>query len=387
MKPYTKIILPLLAAAPMLLASCIADEPLNAECDITGVDSLWLDSHKDILIGSPIVTNEAVAFTLKKGESRTALNPSFYLTEGATLTMKADGSDVAANGVTRDFSLPQVYTTHSQDGKWSKDYNVSFSYPSLLDSLHFENYDLYPPSAKNPYHVWYEVDPTDVTNPRRDYWSSGNGGYKFVGIAKTPDAYPTCAEADGVRGRCVKLTTCSTGSFGRSVKMAIAAGSIFIGSFNAAQATKKPREATLFGLPSLMAGRPDSLQGYYKYTPGETFTDSNWNVVPERRDTADIYAVVYECDPDNFEPLNGDNVLSSDRIVLMARIADPGEPADWLHFSVPFELQNGKQWDDDRMNRNGYAITVVATSSRQGAYFEGAVGSTLWIDELLLKWK
>lgn len=72
---------------------------------------------------------------------------------------------------------------------------------------------------------------------------------------------------------------------------------------------------------------------------------------------------------------------------MMARIANPGEPAEWTHFEEPFRLMPGKQFDKQRMSNDGYAITVVCTSSRQGAYFEGAVGSTLYVDELRILWE
>ena len=32
-------------------SSCIQDEPLNAECDIIAVDSLWLEQQMDIIVG------------------------------------------------------------------------------------------------------------------------------------------------------------------------------------------------------------------------------------------------------------------------------------------------------------------------------------------------
>lgn len=147
---------------------------------------------------------------------------------------------------------------------------------------------------------------------------------------------------------------------------------------------KRPREATAFGL-QVLAKVPKSLEGYYRYTVGETFTDKYKKVCPERRDTADIYAVVYECDPNNFVALNGDDVLTSDRIVMMARIDNPGEPTEWTHFSEPFKFKNGHTAiDPNRLALKGYAIAVVATSSRQGAYFEGAVGSTLDISQFRL---
>ena len=101
-------------------------------------------------------------------------------------------------------------------------------------------------------------------------------------------------------------------------------------------------------------------------------------------DTCDIYAVVYEVDPENFVPLNGDDVLSSDRIALMARIADPGEPQEWTYFDEPFTPRNGKEFDYARLETDGYAIAIVMTSSRQGAYFRGSVGSVLMVDDLEL---
>lgn len=364
-------------------SSCIQDEPLNAECDIIAVDSIWLEQQKDIIIGKPIVTNDHVSFNIKKGVSRTQMNPRFVLTDGARITMTLDGQQLEANGVIRDFTSPQTYTVHSEDDKWHKDYNVSFNYPTPIQLLGFEHFEL---DATGRYHQWYEIDPTDAANPRRSYWASGNSAYAITGMGKKYDDYPTVSDPIGVKGNCVKLTTCRTGSFGDVVKMPIAAGNLFIGTFNTKIAMSQPRQATGFGL-QLVGGKPLKLTGYYKYKAGEVFTDKNKQVCPERHDTADIYAVVYEVNPSDFKPLNGDEVLSSNRIVMMARIANPGEPAEWTRFEEPFRLMPGKQFDEQRLGRDGYAITVVCTSSRQGAYFEGAIGSTLYVDELRVVWE
>ena len=381
MKHISKLlcILLMLCAA----SSCIKDEPLNAECDITGVEQAWLDGHKDILVGTPILTNDHVAFNIKKGTDRSQLSPLFTLTEGARITALVDGTEVEGNGLTRNFSSPQTYTVHSQDGQWHKDYTVAFNFPRPIETMSFEHFAL---ESTGRYQTWFEVDPTDTQNPQRNYWASGNGGYALVGIAKQPADYPTASDPLGVQGNCIKLVTRRTGSFGDIVKMPIAAGNIFIGSFDASIAMKKPREATHFGL-QLVGGKPLALEGYYKYTAGETFTDKNKQVCPERHDTADIYAVLYEVDPADFQALNGDDVLSSPRIVMMARIDKPGEPTEWTHFSEPFRLMPGKEFDEQRLRNDGYAIAVVATSSRQGAYFEGAIGSTLYVDELRVVWE
>lgn len=368
------------------LQSCIQDEDLNAECDIEGVDPTWLGEHPGMVIGNPLVNQEkrTIDFTLEKGVDRTALNPRFLLSDAATITAEVDGQTVNGNGITRNFKTPQTYTTHSQDGKWQKDYTVSFGYFNGLAAMNFDHYQL---DANNKYYIWNEVEAKeDESEPDKplNWWASGNGGYVMVGIAKTPLAFPTAPFTDDALGACVRLQTCRTGSFGDMVKMPIAAGSLFIGTFDNKIAMKRPREATAFGL-QVLAKVPKSLEGYYRYTVGETFTDKYKKVCPERRDTADIYAVVYECDPNNFVALNGDDVLTSDRIVMMARIDNPGEPTEWTHFSEPFKFKNGHTAiDPNRLALKGYAIAVVATSSRQGAYFEGAVGSTLDISQFRL---
>ena len=66
----------------------------------------------------------------------------------------------------------------------------------------------------------------------------------------------------------------------------------------------------------------------------------------------------------------------------MARIDNPGEPKEWTDFREEFKQMNGKAFDLNRLAEDGYAIAVVATSSRDGAYFKGAIGSTLRIKHL-----
>ena len=220
----------------------------------------------------------------------------------------------------------------------------------------------------------------------------GNPGYNLTGLGSSPEVFPTTAAEGGVSGKCIKLETKDTGMYGMSTKpkMPIAAGNLFVGEFELSKASRFPRKATKFGLP-LVRKKPVTLEGYYKYKAGANFTDAKKKVQPTMHDTADIYAVVYEIDPDNFVPLDGDNILTASNIALMARIDKPAEfegdmselaASDWVHFSEPFKPMNGKDFDAERMARGGYAIAIVMTSSRQGAYFEGAVGSTLYVDQL-----
>ena len=390
MKKSSFFLLAAFASLPCLV-SCIQDEPLNAECDIIDVEQSWVDAHPGLLIGNPRVENTRVAFTIQPGSDRTALNPRFELTPGATITMKENGVDIPANGVTRDFSSPQTYTVHSQDGFWKKDYEVSFSPRKSITKLNFENFRL---DATGRYYEWYEVD-TDELGTELYYWATGNAGYAITGMGNAPDDYPSNPDAYGVsnengtESKCIRLETRATGSFGERLKMPLAAGNIFIGEFASTQAAMYPRRATKFGL-QLVTEVPVKLEGYYKYKAGETFIDINKVEHPELHDMADIYAVVYEAYPegsDKFVPLNGDDVLSSDRIVLLARIDEPGEPEKWTFFSEPFKPVGNKTISEEMLRENKYAIAIVCTSSRDGAYFNGAIGSVLYVDELKVVWK
>jgi hypothetical protein len=84
--------------------------------------------------------------------------------------------------------------------------------------------------------------------------------------------------------------------------------------------------------------------------------------------------------------LDGSNVLSSDRIVLVAQLENPGEESEWTAFEIPYKEVNGKVFDSEKLANGEYAITVVASSSKGGEVFEGAVGSTLHIDEFKINW-
>ena len=379
MKQITQLLLLLIVAT---MTSCIREEAPNAECDILAVDitNLWFRNNKEILTSYSKIGNNEVFFIIKREVkinsieiSHDSIIDAFLLTPGARIeandTVKKDN-----NGIYLSF------TTHSEDGKWNKAYIVKFIKLPLLDKNHifgFENFE-----SKN-YATWYEINRDGI---RSDIWASGNAGFSFTGKGKTPEDYPTVAAANGVSGQCIKLTTRDTGSFGNMAKMPIAAGNIFIGDFQSTNAMGKPLEATRFGLP-IVPARPVSLRGFYKYTAGETFTDKTKTPVPEKRDTCAIYSVLYEIDADNFVSLDGQNVLSSDRIVLVAELENPGEPAEWTEFSIPFRYANGKTFDMEKLQNGEYAITVVASSSKNGAFFEGAVGSTLYIDELEIVWE
>lgn len=358
------------------LSSCIREEALNAECDVLTADAAWFKEN-NLLNGDVKITNNEIIFIInKEANLDTMPEPEivFQLTPGARI--EKDSTKRNKDGIY------QYYTTFSEDGNWNKQYIAKFIKLPPLDEDHIFSFEHFELNSNNKYNIWYEINNDGI---RSDLWASGNAGFNFTGKGKTPADFPTSSDSAGFKGCCIKLTTRDTGSFGKMAGMPIAAGNIFLGEFISANAMKEPLAATRFGL-AIAPSKPLTLTGHYRYTPGEIFTDKAKEEIAGRRDTCAIYSVLYEIDPGNIVTLDGSNVLSSDRIVLVAELKNPGEPDEWTSFEIPYVPANGKVFDWQKLEKGEYAITVVASSSKGGAFFEGAVGSTLYVDELKINW-
>lgn len=386
-----KVSLLCLLASALVFSSCIRDEAANVECDITGVDPTWINELPEgFLLGEPNIQKNSVTFLVPETSDVTALAPRFLISEGSTLWLTNGLGEHKAFDpeFKRDFTTPKIYTVLSEDGDFWKDYVVSFYVPQPFESCDFEEYGYDNDQQKN-YHKILQKN-ADGTLMENTIWDSGNAGYKLTGMASSPLEYPTSiVQGAGIGGsNCLRLYTCDSGEFGMKTnpKMPIAAGNAFIGSFAVGQAMIAPRKATRFGL-QIVKKEPVTLKGWYKYTAGPQMTDKNKNPI-EERDMADIYAVLFEANVNGkFVPLNGDDILSSGRIVALARIDNPGEPQVWTYFEEPFKPMNGKSFDPEKAKNNEYAFALVMSSSRKGAYFEGAIGSTLYVDDIAVVWK
>ena len=66
----------------------------------------------------------------------------------------------------------------------------------------------------------------------------------------------------------------------------------------------------------------------------------------------------------------------------MARIDKTETTSQCSKFDLEFKLQNGKTIDEEKLKDGKYKLAIVFSSSIQGAYFEGATGSELCIDEV-----
>ena len=360
--------------------SCFKEEPLNAECDIekawvhvNDLDASFYNAN-DTLIN--VISNEdKIVFTMRDNADVTAFAPQFTITPGATIT--------PASGSVHDFSNgPVTYTVTSQDGKWSRKYLVSCNrmarYTTSVIDFDFEHYEL--DKDYHKFYVWHNVLPDGSLG---DDWATGNYGFYVANSNSAANEYPTFVLENGYDGHGVQFVTRDTGPLGRRSGKPIAAGNLFLGKFNLISALLQPLKATEFGIP--FTQKPVRLSGYYQYSPSTPFIDKDFVEHPERTDAGDIYSVLYINHDRNGNPLvlYGDNVLSSENIVAVARVQNVGETnGQWVKFDIEYEYK--KEIDPEMLANRGYNLTIVFSSSIDGATFEGAIGSTLKVDKVKL---
>ena len=360
----------------LALSSCFKDEAPNAECDIIEA-SLHVDNPTDIFYNPTdtlvrvLYTDDNISFSVRRKADLTALAPTFRITDGATIS--------PASGSVHDFSKgPVIYTVTSEDKEWSRSYKVSFIpvIRTSKDTLSF-NFEDYHLDSKDKYYIWCEKH---EDGNMYDDWATGNAGYGLTNGSAGPEAYPSTVLDEGYEGKGVKLVTCSTGPFGQMVKLPLAAGNLFLGTFDMRIALKTPRLATGFGLP--FDKKPKSFTGYYKYTPGEKFQNKDESIVEGKVDEASVYAILYRNHDEDGNPvvLNGDNVQTSPLIVAKAIAANIVPTDKWTEFTVDFSYL--EDFDLDLLENRGYNLAVVFSSSADGAFFQGAIGSTLCIDNV-----
>ena len=368
-----------LAFLLLMLTSCIKEEPKNMECDIleAWVEGDGLSQHfsqtTDMRISDVSSSSEQLTFTIRQRATLPPMAVHFKLTPGATIA-PADGS-------LQDFSKgPVAYTVTSEDGQWHRTYTVDFRegmQPS--NKYDFEDFGL---SNDGKYYVWFNQA---GDGKKEGIWASGNEGFMIAKPNAPATDYPTLPDENGFEGYCVRLITRSTGSWGKTFKKPIAAGNFFLGSFNSQFALTNTLKTTNMGI--VYTKEPVKVTGYYKYTPGEVFTDKNFKEVASRVDEPTIYAVLYlNHDEQGREVmLHGDDVRTSPYAVREAEVASLPATTEWQPFEMTFE--GSTPIDAELLANRGYNLALVFSSSKTGDTFEGAVGSTLYIDKVEITFK
>lgn len=374
----------------LAVASCIQDEALNVEAAIDGC------SGSNIQLANINTYSKTVSIYVSKSTDLSALEIKFELPDGASINpVNALANDDAPKydfstskvPITSEQTLEQyqrMFKVTSESGTTEAVYTITVIKSELPTEYHFENIE----DGNNNYHIFYEFNQQKAEMLQ---WASGNPGFQLTGMGKNTMDYPTL-QTQGYIGKGVKLETKGTGSLGLTVGMPIAAGNLFIGSFEVGNALKDAKAATKFGFPFFK--HPTKLEGYYKFKPGTEYisgidkSQSHPKIVidpsMEGKDKGDIYAILYRADNVN-DFLDGNlNFDSEEKIVYIARISDTEmkETDTWTHFSIPFEHR--KEIEQSALDEGKYKLAVVFSSSIEGANFKGSIGSTLWIDEVTI---
>lgn len=375
----TCIVLGLTTLLMILNTSCFGDEPEGCEADIETV-ILHVAHPEDYFfqmtdsMQTIYSTDSIITIAVRGNADVSALAPVFTLSPGSSVT--------PASGSTQDFSQgPVVYSVTSQDGKWHRRYRVSIvpTVITVTDTLRFdfEQYELEPVGQR--FYMWPMLLDNGSTIK---YWATANDGFRIsMGSAKAMD-YPTTPLDKAYDGAGVCLTTRSTGPFGAMANKRLAAGNMYLGTFDIKIAMSDHLHATRFGIP--FADRPNTFKGYYTYQPGPTVQDFYGNPIAGRTDSADVYAVFYRNHDaqGNEVCLYGDDVLSSPYIVAVADIGYVKPTAEWTPWEVKFEYR--ADVDEEQLANWGYSLTIVFSSSAGGGDFIGAIGSRLCVDKVSL---
>jgi len=368
------------------LHSCIKDEEPNKECDIT---SAWVedeykvffydDTQTRVELGS---TDSEVTFTVRSLLSLPKqLRVSFDITPGATIE--------PASGSPQDFtSGPVTYTVTSQDGAWQRQYKVQFKEALLpMRELSFEDFETI--QYNNLPMYYHNIVGRNADGTTDKPWASGNPGFVLSLVSKVlrgekanPEDFPTMIAEDGYKGRCLKLVTMSTGDFGKTYNKPIAAGNLFMGHFLTDLMLRQPLQSTKMGVP--FTAVPVRMTGYYKYRRGEVFTGGDGKIIEGRVDEPHIYGVLYRNKDEQGQAvqLDGGNVLTSPYVVRKAVVASLPPTEEWQRFEMFFE--GDTPIDRAELSNLGYNLAIVFCASKGGDLFEGAIGSTLWVDEVQL---
>ncbi len=363
--------------AALAISSCSKDEILNSEADILSVTV-----PAEILKANPVLENSRITIRAKLNTDVTHLAPAFTLSDGAAISPES--------GTVRDFSQPQIYTVTSQDGKNSKEYTVIFIVAEVITKSGFEHFRL---DDSGKYYIFYEVNENGSNIMD---WASGNAGFAITAGTTAAIGYPTTFTDAGRNGHALKLVTRRTGELGIMFNKPIAAGNIFMGSFDVSAVISNPLLAARMGVPFERV--PETLKGYFKYESGDVFVQLVENAQGELvieeyengqiQDHWDIYAIFYDNNGGTLV-LDGSNRFTHENLVAVAHIdpQDAIETDQWTKFEIPFVQEPGKTIDPQKLANSGYSISVVMSSSVDGDFFRGGVNSTLLIDDLEILYK
>ncbi len=346
----------ILIAIAFLLLGCVSEDHFG-KSNRSEIKTFVIPGQS----GSSVINNDSLTVVVTVPETVT----DFMLAPNE-ISLSNFASVTPEVGQVQDFSAPVEYFVTAEDGSVSV-YKVSVlrggSQPQL-DNSSFED--------------WYteSVGFSTVEQPGVDkastIWGTANRGLALGGSTGNT------SKQERDNSNYVKMESVAAPALVR-----MAAATIFIGKFtDGFPSVSDPRSNITLGTP--FSARPLSFSFSYTYQPGPNNQDGNGDPL-SYGDQCDIYLFLENREGSEVKRVgtawfrSGTSVSewSRENIAIKYGPLDASDP--WYDYAQPVE---GEAWGDG--TETVTHITILATSSFEGDFFKGAIGSTLELDDIEL---
>ncbi len=311
--------------------------------------------------GNSVINNDSLTVVVPIPDTIS----NFVLTP-SEITVSNFASVSPSVGQAQDFSSPVEYTVTAEDGTW-RVYLVrvqrSGSQPQL-DNSSFEDWYLESVGLKS-------VEQPGI-NGNSTIWGTANRGLALGGSSANTTKQPK-GDSSYVRME----------SIAAPALVRLAAATIFTGKFtDGFPSVTDPRSNLTLGTP--FTARPLSFSFSIKYQPGESNEDANGQPL-SYGDKCDVYLFLESRDGGQVKRVgtswfrNGDAITTWTRQNIPIKYGSLDASDPWYDYAQPLP---GEVWGDG--TETVTHITFLATSSFEGDFFKGAIGSTLEIDDIRL---
>jgi hypothetical protein len=340
---------------PLLLLGCIKEDQFG-KSSFAIIKTFTLPGQN----GSTNIDNENLTINIPVMDTIVDLN---LVPIELTISNFASISPSATSS--QNFQSPVEYTITAEDGTIQV-YTVTVQKTGnvpQVDNSSFED--------------WYieTVGSGNVNQPGKDktstLWATANRGLALGGASENTS--PQQKSADSLYA---KLETVTAPAIVR-----IAAATLFTGKFTEGfPSINDPRSNLTLGVP--FTGRPQTMRFQYKYVPGSSNEDSNGDPLTYG-DQCDIYMFLENRDGSKTKRVgtawfrNGDTQSSWKNIEIPVKYGPLDASDPWYSYAQP---QPDEEWGTG--SESITHITVLFSSSFEGDFFSGAIGSTLEVDNL-----
>ncbi len=312
-------------------------------------------------VGNAVIDNEELTIVVTVPD--TTIDFEFAPSQ---ITISNFATITPSVGEVQDFSVPVQYFVTAEDGTVS------------IYTVQVERGGSQPQLENSSFEDWYteSVGLSSVEQPGVDknttIWGTANRGLALGGAPGN-----TSKQSRG-SSNYARMESVKAPAFVR-----IAAATIFTGKFtDGFPSVTDPRSNLTLGTP--FVGRPLSFSFDYTYQPGPSNEDSKGQPLAYG-DQCDIYLFLENRDGPDVKRVgtawfrSGETVTewTTETIEIKYGPLEASDP--WFSYAQPAD---GEVWGDG--TEAVTHITVLATSSFEGDFFNGAIGSTLELDEIEL---